>query len=280
MDFKQCSKCRQTFEGAEIELNFSKLWSTKDGLQRNCKVCLAEAKKLTRNKKKFAGICTECNSPLFIGSSTMCFSHHVLSRYYASHSKYERAKRQAQVTVVMSAQLEAKWVEQGGNPDGSGYAICPTTGRQISFEDGSASLGHINANLSGDQFADPFNVCWESKQANLSNQTAKQGQRKESPQKFNMWARSRPFSAATIKQLWYAKPQVCPYTGYQLQYTYEAQLDHIVPKSQGGSDELSNLQFISAEANSNKRNLSHDQFVEKLIQQGRLTSWVPAQPLG
>lgn len=57
---------------------------------------------------------------------------------------------------------------------------------------------------------------------------------------------------------------ICPYTGLNLVLGKNASLDHRVPRSRGGSDEISNLQWVHNSENLNvnwmKGDLTHDEF--------------------
>jgi hypothetical protein len=59
-----------------------------------------------------------------------------------------------------------------------------------------------------------------------------------------MWKRQRGRCALTLRRL-----------------DRNAQLDHILPKARGGTDELGNLRWVCAEVNLAKRHLTDDEFV-------------------
>lgn len=52
----------------------------------------------------------------------------------------------------------------------------------------------------------------------------------------------------------------CAYTGLPIILGVNASLDHIIPQSQGGTHELSNLQWIDDGVNRMRRTMPHDQF--------------------
>lgn len=54
----------------------------------------------------------------------------------------------------------------------------------------------------------------------------------------------------------------CAYTGDQIVLGEWASLDHIVPSSKNGSNDISNLQWVTFEINAAKSNMSHAEFVE------------------
>jgi 5-methylcytosine-specific restriction endonuclease McrA len=55
---------------------------------------------------------------------------------------------------------------------------------------------------------------------------------------------------------------ICPYTGKILSLGKDASVDHIVPKSRGGSTELSNLQWVYYQVNFMKGDMFHEEFLE------------------
>lgn len=66
-------------------------------------------------------------------------------------------------------------------------------------------------------------------------------------------------TVADISRLWKAQRGMCPITGRRLNRD-NAQLDHIVPLKQGGSDLMENLRWVHRDVNYAKRDLLDDDF--------------------
>lgn len=63
-----------------------------------------------------------------------------------------------------------------------------------------------------------------------------------------------------LRMLWEAQQGLCGLTGRQLDIV-TAELDHIVPRSRNGTDELENLRLVAPEANSAKGGMTDAEFV-------------------
>jgi 5-methylcytosine-specific restriction endonuclease McrA len=64
---------------------------------------------------------------------------------------------------------------------------------------------------------------------------------------------------SVLSRTWYNQRGRCAYTGKKLDRT--AQVDHKTPVSRGGSNEASNLHWVTADANWVKRNKTHEEFL-------------------
>ncbi len=77
------------------------------------------------------------------------------------------------------------------------------------------------------------------------------------------WARAlrlrNGITAFDLASIWRKQRGMCALTGRKLDRT--AELDHKHPKARGGKDELSNLQWVTREANRAKRDLTDAEFL-------------------
>ncbi len=64
---------------------------------------------------------------------------------------------------------------------------------------------------------------------------------------------------AILSRAWYNQRGRCAYTGKKLDRT--AQVDHKVPISRGGTNDASNIHWVTSDANWVKRDKTHDEFV-------------------
>lgn len=76
---------------------------------------------------------------------------------------------------------------------------------------------------------------------------------------------------ADLKSLFESQKEICPYTGLKMKLGKNATLDHIIPSSNNGSNDISNLQWVCSSINIMKWNLSEDDFLNlvKLIYKNR-----------
>ena len=76
------------------------------------------------------------------------------------------------------------------------------------------------------------------------------------------WTRALKFrgiNAFDLASLWKKQRGLCALTGRKLDRT--AQVDHKLPLARGGTDELTNLQWTTAETNRSKRDLTDAEFL-------------------
>jgi len=80
----------------------------------------------------------------------------------------------------------------------------------------------------------------------------------------NMHSRS---AGKMLQELWEQGTKLCPYTGKALVIGENASCDHVIPISRGGTHDGTNLQWVDAQINRMKTDMTHDEFVQmcKLI---------------
>ena len=66
---------------------------------------------------------------------------------------------------------------------------------------------------------------------------------------------------ADFQSLFNSQHGVCPYSGRSLTIGFDAEIDHIIPRSAGGTDELSNLQWVHSDVNKMKAHQLPEQFL-------------------
>lgn len=85
---------------------------------------------------------------------------------------------------------------------------------------------------------------------------------RESTAKRIFWARALRLrggiSARDLARIWREQKGRCALTGRKLDRT--AEIDHRLPKARGGTDDLSNLRWVTREANRAKRDLTDAEF--------------------
>ena len=267
---KRCCTCKTHKDLSE----FGRDAKRKDGKNPVCKECTRASTKKSQAKRKLQGKCLDCSSPA-IDNSSYCLLHLIWRSVRSTSSKAKNKARQCKITRQMADQYLAQWVHQGGLQDGSG-ATCWRTGKPISFLDGTATIGHrkpASEFSNGCAFNDPKNVAFEHTQSNLENMghggtsktdkywgsLGRSAQRAVAGNYHNGHQLGLELEAIYLSQpVWY-----CPYYP-DIQLTPATMsLDHIIPTSQGGTNSLDNLQFVSRMANMQKRDRSHQEYCRK-----------------
>jgi hypothetical protein len=67
--------------------------------------------------------------------------------------------------------------------------------------------------------------------------------------------------ASALEDLFLSQGGQCAYTNKKLTPGINASLDHKIPKSRGGTNELSNLQWIDEQINRMKNDMTHEEFI-------------------
>ncbi len=65
-------------------------------------------------------------------------------------------------------------------------------------------------------------------------------------------------TADELREIWRSQGPVCPITGDNLILGLNVSLDHIIPKEKGGIDSVTNLRFVTVEANIMKWTMSDE----------------------
>lgn len=78
--------------------------------------------------------------------------------------------------------------------------------------------------------------------------------------------------AEELHQLFKRQKGICPYTGKALTLGKDSELDHIIPRNRGGSDDIENLQWVYAPVNRMKWHHQEKDFLEliKLVYEYKL----------
>lgn len=67
-----------------------------------------------------------------------------------------------------------------------------------------------------------------------------------------------------LKQLFEEQQGICPYLKQVLTIGKNASIDHIMPKSKGGTHDMTNLQWVHCDVNIMKWNQTHEEFIQRI----------------
>ena len=105
---------------------------------------------------------------------------------------------------------------------------------------------------------------WYAGGGNVRQQEWLERMRKEQPFKWKARMLSRRLGWTITEQqlrgLWEAQGGICPLTLTAMDL-FDSQIDHIIPKSRGGANDISNLRWLSSKANYAKGEMLDEEFL-------------------
>lgn len=157
-------------------------------------------------------------------------------------------------TAICSTCSDKQKQRYNANRSKGGCYICgePTT------EPGSAYCEkHYERRMALREQRKKIGICYEcGKQAGMDH-----GKRCELCFFRNIARKFQNISGEQLQKLFEFQKKTCPLSGRTLVPGYNAHLDHIVPRSKGGSNEIENLRWVDKSVNYAKRDLSDDDFL-------------------
>jgi hypothetical protein len=269
---KTCTTCNLTCVGLdEIKANFHKSGTY---FRSECRACHKEAygeanKKRSakrRAKRKEQKFCVDCGKKSAIKNGTRCVLHTIGLRVRTqARETGDLEAIKDNIESIIQATVDT-WYKQGGQPDGTG-ATCFNTGTKINLS--SCEIGHkVDRNtLTGLARWASSNVGFQCAHNNQM-QTERgcnpdptdrwRGMGSQAVERYNeqhdksLKTTGGGALKVILKAIYHSQPDwTCIYSGRPISIDdCSLSLDHIVPLKRGGTNSLSNLQFISRGANS------------------------------
>lgn len=176
----------------------------------------------TYARRRAAGVCMQCGSPE-LASAVFCLTHKL------KHDENQRNRR---------------WRERP--------KYCATCGVPVVYRRKYCSTCQIEAKRTRKQKAKKVRAV---------------RLKQDDPVGYWYWVKAKKLrggtSARDLAELMNKQGQRCVYSGEVLQLASDnTHLDHILPRSRGGSDHISNLQWITKQVNRMKSDLTHEEFIE------------------
>jgi hypothetical protein len=215
---------------------------------------IAEYRKRKREERKANGQCLHCGRPR-LGETQFC-EHHA-NRMRAAYRRYQD-KKPREVRRKVHAEWRDRNVAKGNcnlcaNPKVPGKSLCEIHLKQRQRE----------AGVRRKEFARRYA---EQGLCIACGLVPKLPEAKRCEGCYFKDVSRRHFGrnhrGDELKQLFDASGGICKYTGQKLVLGQNTHLDHIVPRSQGGTHDKGNLQWISSDANRLKYDHSEAEFLQ------------------
>lgn len=206
---------------------------TKTGIRRVCKGCVEISRKARFDKRKESGICSQCEEPRS-GTSLLCESHRTRTAERLVQMKRDRRRAGLCVDCGERAIDGVRYCEQH-----RARSSAWRRARAI------ASLGRGICSRCAKRPLVTGSLCESCWWKGLTRSHGLPVRR-----------------VLELQELLHSQSFRCALTGDILRIGENISLDHVMPSSVGGSDETSNLRFVTLAANRAKSNLTDDELLE------------------
>jgi hypothetical protein len=220
---KQCSLCKS----AKPITDFHRTRAANDGHHHRCKACYREA----RLQLVASGVCSAgCGRPRD-GKRLTCSGCTALARS-AARRLYRQRRSQGLCGLCGGT------VEAGRGATCAGCSDKQRAQRRRATEDGRCLKCFTRPKLPDHQQCES---CWFKRQAHK-----------------HLGSTTR---SSDLRSIWLRQKGLCALSGERLVPGLNASVDHVVPRSLGGTDEASNLRWVETTVNQARSNMSDEAFV-------------------